>query len=187
MAAFAKSGVGSSADDKPSPTAGSAFCAGLGRHILHPADGSGGHIRACPESLVASPAPSACAPLAQLITNSAPRPLFRLRQSRFPISFAPWLAQCALSHFTSSARPTSVNVMSAIGSTVVKVGHHPIVTTKRRASSAAFKCSISSNMPLTTTPFLNAMKPRWTPWPQHADLTPGKKPIHGSHPSVFCS
>jgi len=125
--------------------------------------------------------------LAQLITNSAPRPLFRLRQSRFPISFAPWLAQCALSHFTSSARPTSVDVMSAIGGTVVKVGHHPIVTTKRRASSAAFKCSISSNMPLTTTPFLNAMKPRWTPWPQHADLTPGKKPIHGSHPSVFCS
>ena len=113
-------------------------------------------------------------------------PLFRLRQSRFPISFAPWLAQCALSHFTSSARPTSVDVMSAIGGTVVKVGHHPIVTTKRRASSAAFKCSISSNMPLTTTPFLNAMKPRWTPWPQHADLTPGKKPIHGSHPSVFC-
>lgn len=90
-------------------------------------------------------------------------------------------------HFTSSARPTSVDVMSAIGSTVVKVGHHPIVTAKRRASSAAFKCSISSNMPLTTTPFLNAMKPRWTPWPQHADLTPGKKPIHGSHPSVFCS
>ncbi len=83
--------------------------------------------------------------------------------------------------------PTSVDVMSAIGGTVVKVGHHPIVTTKRRASSAAFKCSISSNMPLTTTPFLNAMKPRWTPWPQHADLTPGKKPIHGSHPSVFCS
>ena len=95
-------------------------------------------------------------------------------------------AMCA-KHFTSSARPTSVDVMSAIGSTVVKVGHHPIVTTKRRASSAAFKCSISSNMPLTTTPFLNAMKPRWTPWPQHADLTPGKKPIHGSHPSVFCS
>jgi len=125
--------------------------------------------------------------LAQLITNFAPHPLFRLRQSRFPISFAPWLAQCALSHFTSSARPTSVDVMSAIGGTVVKVGHHPIVTTKRRASSAAFKCSISSNMPLTTTPFLNAMKPRWTPWPQHADLTPGKKPIHGSHPSVFCS
>src|SRR5258708_7428473 len=26
------------------------------------------------------------------------------------ISFAPWLAQCALSHFTSSARPTSVDV-----------------------------------------------------------------------------
>src|SRR5215470_14527726 len=58
---------------------------------------------------------------------------------------------------------------------------------EERASSAAFKCSISSNMPLTTTPFSNAMKPRWTPWPQHADLTPGKKPIHGSHPSVFCS
>jgi len=65
------------------------------------------------------------------------------------------------------------DIMSAIGGTVVKVGHHPIVTAKRRASSAAFKCSISSNMPLTTTPFSNAMKPRWTPWPQHADLTPG--------------
>jgi hypothetical protein len=62
MAAFAKSGVGSSADDKPSRRAGSAFCAGLGRHILHPADRSGGHIRACPESLVASPAPIACQP-----------------------------------------------------------------------------------------------------------------------------
>jgi hypothetical protein len=35
--------------------------------------------------------------------------------------------RCALSHFTSSTRPTSVDIMSAIGGTVVKVGHHPIV------------------------------------------------------------
>src|SRR6516225_9998605 len=49
-----KAGGGSSADDKPPRRAGSAFCASMGSHILHPVGRSGGHIRACPYSLVAS-------------------------------------------------------------------------------------------------------------------------------------
>jgi len=47
-------GGGSSAGDKPSRRAGSASCAGLGRRVHHPVGRSGGHIRACPHSLVAS-------------------------------------------------------------------------------------------------------------------------------------
>jgi len=41
-----------------------ASCAGLGRRVHHPVGRSGGHIRACPYSLVASQpaAPSACPP-----------------------------------------------------------------------------------------------------------------------------
>ena len=60
-----RAGGGSSADDKPSSRrAGSAFCASLGRRVHHPVGRSGGHIRACPYSLVASQpaAPSACPP-----------------------------------------------------------------------------------------------------------------------------
>src|SRR5262249_27019750 len=37
-------------DDVPDPTS----CAGMGSHILHPVGRSGGHIRACPYSLMAS-------------------------------------------------------------------------------------------------------------------------------------
>src|SRR5215831_21263331 len=48
MAAFAKTGGGSSADDKPSRRAGSASCASLGRRVHHPVGRSGGRIRACP-------------------------------------------------------------------------------------------------------------------------------------------
>jgi len=42
--------------------------------------------------------------------------------------------------------------MSAIGGTVVKVGHHPIVTAKRRASSAASPNSSGQSRPLTPAP-----------------------------------
>ena len=51
---FAKSCGESSADDKPSRRADSASCAGLGRRVHHSACRSGGHIRACRSSLVAS-------------------------------------------------------------------------------------------------------------------------------------
>ena len=50
----ASTGGGSSADDKPSRRADSASGAGLGRRVHHPVGRSGGHIRACPYSLVAS-------------------------------------------------------------------------------------------------------------------------------------
>ena len=50
----ASAGGGSSADDKPSRRADSASGAGLGRRVHHPVGRSGGHIRACPYSLVAS-------------------------------------------------------------------------------------------------------------------------------------
>src|SRR5262249_9590203 len=47
-------GGGRSADDNPSRRAGSpSWAAGLGRRV-HPVGRSGGHIRACPHSLVAS-------------------------------------------------------------------------------------------------------------------------------------
>ena len=49
-----KVGGESSADDKPSRRADSASCAGLGRRVHHSACRSGGHIRACRSSLVAS-------------------------------------------------------------------------------------------------------------------------------------
>src|SRR5262249_31707783 len=42
------------ADDKPSRRADPASCAGLGRRVHHSACRSGGHIRACRSSLVAS-------------------------------------------------------------------------------------------------------------------------------------
>ena len=47
-------GGGSSGDDKPSQRVDTAACAGLGHRVHHPVGRSGGDIRPCPYSLVAS-------------------------------------------------------------------------------------------------------------------------------------